>query len=165
MSEERKALEGTETHIVQVGVVVKDLDKTVEFLSALGLGPFRITTADHPSATVHGKKVSYKVRLAFSQLGPVQLELIEYVEGTAIQEEYLREKGEGIHHIMFNVQDLDKTVAKFTRKRIEVLLQDRYEGGGGIAYFGTDKIGGIIMEVVQRPRDYTPEKEIKYAKQ
>ncbi len=160
-----KALEGTETHIVQIGVVVKDLDKTVEFLSALGLGPFRVSRADHPSATVRGKKTSYRVRLAFAEQGPVQLELIEYQKGTTIQEEFLREKGEGIHHIMFKVQDLDKTVAKFTRKGVEVLQQDRFVGGGGIAYLGTDKVGGMIMEVVQQPPNYDPKKPTEYVKE
>ena len=160
-----KVLEGTETHIVQVGVIVKDLDKTIEFLSALGLGPFKISSADHPSATVHGKKVSYQVRLAFSQLGPVQLELIEYQKGITIQEEFLREKGEGIHHILFNVRDLAATLDKCARKGIEVLQQDHFVGGGGLAYLGTDKIGGIIMEVVQRPPGYDPNKPTQYVKE
>ena len=95
MTEPRPVLEGPETHIAQVGVVVRDLDRTVEFLTALGLGPFQIRAVEHPSAMVHGKRVSYQVRLALSQQGPVQLELIEYQSGTTIQEEFLREKGEG----------------------------------------------------------------------
>ena len=37
---EEKVLEGKETHIVHVGVIVKDLEKTVEFLTSLGFGPF-----------------------------------------------------------------------------------------------------------------------------
>ena len=49
---EKKALEGTETNIIQVGVVVKNLEKTIEYLTALGLGPFLIRTATHPSATM-----------------------------------------------------------------------------------------------------------------
>jgi hypothetical protein len=71
MAEPRPVLEGTETNIAQVGVVVRDLDRTVEFLTALGLGPFQIRTVEHPSATVHGEKVSYQVRLALSQQGSV----------------------------------------------------------------------------------------------
>ena len=160
--ENDRVLEGKETEIVQVGVVVKDLDKTMEHLTSLGLGPFKVLTVYHPSATVKGKKVSYQVRLALSQQGPVQLELIEYQKGETIQKDFLDERGEGLHHIKFNVQDLDKTLDAFGKKGIEVLQQDRFVGGGGLAYMATDKIGGMIMEVVQPPPDYDPEKGVRY---
>jgi methylmalonyl-CoA/ethylmalonyl-CoA epimerase len=161
MSEEH-VLEGTETEIHQVGVVVKDLDKTIEFLTALGLGPFTLRTATHPAATVRGKKTAYQVRLALAQQGPVQLELIEYQSGETIQKDFLDEKGEGIHHILFRVRDLDASLEKFAQKGIKALQQDRFVGGGGIAYMGTDDIGGIIMELVQLPSDYDPEQGAQY---
>lgn len=165
MAEKRPVLEGEETHIVQVGVVVKDLDRTVSFLTALGLGPFRIRTVSHPSATVHGEIASYQVRLALSQQGPVQLELIEYQSGKTIQEEFLRENGEGIHHLLFKVRDFKATLEKFSADGINVLQKDEFIGGGGLAYMGTDKIGGIIMEVVQHPSDYDPTKGLQYIDQ
>lgn len=165
MSDTEPVLQGQENHILQVGVIVKDLDQTVKFLTGLGLGPFTIRTVDHPSATVRGQQVSYQVRLAFSQLGPVELELIEYQSGTTIQEEFLREKGEGIHHMLFKVTDLEATLAKFSRMGIEVLQKDYYVGGGGLAYMGTDKIGGIIMEIVQQPPGFDSAKRIQYIDQ
>jgi 4-hydroxyphenylpyruvate dioxygenase-like putative hemolysin len=101
--EKEKLLEGEATHICQVGVVVKDLDQTIAHLTSLGLGPFKVRTVYHPSATVRGEKASYQVRLAMAQQGPVQLELIEYQKGTTIQKEFLDQRGEGIHHLLFNV--------------------------------------------------------------
>ena len=154
-------LEGVETVIHQVGVVVKDLDKTVKFLTAPGLGPLTIRTATHPAATAHGKKKFYEVRLALAQQGPVQLELIEYQQGKTIQKDFLDDKGEGLHHILFRVRDLETTIEKFARKGIKVLQRDHFVGGG-MAYMGTDAMGGIIMEVVQRPPDYDPEKGLHY---
>lgn len=70
---ENKVLEGAETEICQIGVIVNDLDQTTAYLESLGLGPFTIRTVTHPAATVHGKKVFYQVRIALSQQGPVQL--------------------------------------------------------------------------------------------
>jgi catechol 2,3-dioxygenase-like lactoylglutathione lyase family enzyme len=159
---EEKVLEGKETEIFQVGVVVKDLDKSIEFLTALGLGPFTVREITHPRATVRGKTVFYQVRIALAQQGAVQLELIEYQKGTTIQKEFLDEKGEGIHHLLFNVKDLKKTIDKFSRKGIPVLQSDNFVGGGGLAYMGSDRVGGIIMEIVQRPPDYDPEKGVRY---
>ena len=160
---EGKALEGTETEIVQVGVVVKDLDKTVEYLTSLGMGPFQISTVTHPSATVHGEKVFYQVRLAKSQQGPVELELIEYQKGKTIHKEFLDERGEGLHHIKFTVKDINATVNRFAEKGIEPLQQDRAVGGGGMAYLDTAKIGGVIIEVSQRSPDYDPKVGVRYA--
>jgi methylmalonyl-CoA/ethylmalonyl-CoA epimerase len=160
--EKKRLLEGEETHIFQVGVVVTDLDKTIAHLTSLGLGPFKVRTVTHPSATVRGEKVSYQVRLALAQQGPVQLELIEYQKGTTIQKEFLDRRGEGIHHILFNVRNLDKALETCQQREIEVLQKDRFVGGGGLAYLGTDQPGGIIFEVVQRPPDYDPEKGVRY---
>ena len=159
---EGKVLEGTETEIAQVGVVVKDLDKTVEYLTSLGLGPFKFRTVTHPSATVHGEKVFYEVRLAKSQQGPVELELIEYQKGKTIHKEFLDEKGEGLHHIKFTVKDIRATVNRFAQKGIEPLQQDTPVGGGGMAYLDTGKIGGLIIEVSQRPPNYDANAGVRY---
>lgn len=159
-----KILEGTEAVIRQIGVVVKDLDKTIKHLTSIGLGPFERKEAIHPSTRMRGRKVSYEVGLGFAQQGPVQIELIEYRRGETIQKEFLDEKGEGLHHICFQVKDIDATVEKFTRKGIKVLQQDRFIGGGGLAYMGTDDIGGIIIELVQLPPDFDPEVGLQYEK-
>ena len=159
---EDKVLEGAEAEIRQIGIVVKDLDRTIEHLTSLGLGPFQRKEAIHPSTRMRGRKVSYEVRLGFAQQGPVQIELIEYQQGETIQKEFLDEKGEGLHHICFQVKDIDATVEKFTRKGIKVLQQDRFVGGGGLAYMGTDEIGGIIIEVVQLPPDFDPKVGPRY---
>lgn len=160
---EEKVLEGKETEIFQVGVAVKDLDKTVEYLTSLGMGPFTIRTVTHPSATVHGERVFYEVRIALAQQGALQLELIEYQKGKTIHKEFLDEKGEGIHHILFQVRDIHATLQKFAEKGIGVLQKDRFVGGGGMAYMDTGKIGGLIIEIVQRPPNYDPKVGVKYA--
>jgi len=159
---ESKVLEGMEAEICQVGVVVKNLEKTVEYLSSLGLGPFTIRTATHPSAMVRGKKAFYQVRIAMVKQGAVQLELIEYQKGETIHKEFLEEKGEGLHHILFKVRDINATLDKFVQRGIVVLQQDRFVGGGGVAYLGTDKVGGIIIEVVQYPPNYDPKVGVQY---
>jgi methylmalonyl-CoA/ethylmalonyl-CoA epimerase len=159
---EDRALHGEEANICQLGIVVKDLDRTVAFLTSLGLGPFTVHTVTHPAAILRGKKVSYQVRLAKSQQGAVQIELIEYQKGETIQKEFLDAKGEGLHHICFRVSDIETTLARFAEKNIGVLQQDNFVGGGGMAYLDSDKVGGIIMEVVQRPPNYDPQKGVQY---
>lgn len=159
---EKKPLEREETHICQVGVVVRDLDKTIKYLTSLGLGPFIIRTINHPSATIKGEKASYQVRLGLSKQGPVQLELIEYQKGLTIHKEFLDKKGEGLHHILFKVHNIKKSIEAFSAKGVEVLQQDRFVGGGGLAYLASDKIGGVIMEVIEYPPNYNPDEGVRY---
>ena len=157
-----KVLKGPEARIHQIGVIVKDLDKTVSFFTAIGLGPFIIRNAKHPAATVNGKKESYEVRIAISQQGPLQFELIEYVEGRTIHKDFLDQKGEGLHHLRFLVSDLDNVIDKFSKIGVDVLQEDRFEKGGGIAYMDTGKTGGVVMEITQYPPDYDLEKGAEY---
>lgn len=60
------------------------------------------------------------------------------------------------------MKSLQKALDKFAPEGISVLRQDKFFGGGGLAYMGSNQIGGIIMEIVQRPPDYDPEKEFRY---
>jgi methylmalonyl-CoA/ethylmalonyl-CoA epimerase len=159
-----KVLKGSEANIHQIGIVVKDLDKTISFFTAIGLGPFIIRNAKHPAATVKGKKESYEVRIAVCQQGPLQFELIEYIEGKTIHKDFLDQKGEGLHHIRFMVSDLDDVINKFSKIGVNVLQEDRFENGGGIAYMDSKKTGGAVIEITQYPPDYNLEKGAEYKK-
>lgn len=158
----RKLLEGREASIFEVGVVVKDLEKTIEHLTSLGLGPFRTRMSEHPSGLVRGKKTYYKVRVAMSQQGPVQIQLIEYLEGETIFKDFLREKGEGLHHIAFKVADLSAALEKSAGRGMEVLQQDQFVGGGGLAHVGPGKMGGFVIKLIQHPPGFDPAVGVRY---
>ena len=89
--------------IYQIGIVVKDIQRAVErYWKTLGVGPWRIYRIEPPTlgeVFVRGKPVVISIRAAFAQSGPVQLELIEPLEGPSIYREFLAEKGEGLHHV------------------------------------------------------------------
>lgn len=129
--------------------MVRNVDEAVEYYSSnFGIGPFRIMTRHRRSAIVHGKITDYKVKLAFAELGQVQLELIEVLEGETIQTEFLREKGEGLHHLGFHVEDLDAEVSKWEGKGFGVLQRSK-PGGPGYAYMDTSRVSGVIIELIQ----------------
>ena len=135
----------------QIGVVVRDLDKAVDYYSStFGIGPFEIIERHVTGATIRQRQdVSYKARIALAPMGPVQLELVEVTEGDSIHLEFLEERGEGVEHLGFRVDDLDAEVARFKRHGIDV-LQSARTAGGGYAYMDTREIGGIIFELIQR---------------
>ena len=73
-----------------------------------------------------------------------------------------REKGEGLHHIAFKVGDLTATVARGVAQGMNVLQEDRFVGGGGLAHLNSTKMEGFILKLIQHPPDFDPQKGVTY---
>ena len=139
----------------QVGIVVKSIDETIKYYEKVfGFGPFEIREVDYPNATYYGEPAGYRGKRAFFYLGPIQVELIELKDGKTIHEGFLKEKGEGIHHIAFQVKNLEEGKRKAKKAGLKVIQGFARPDGGGFAYLDSDKIGGVVFELIQR----SPEK-------
>jgi len=98
--------------ISQVGIVVRDMDKTIEYYEkVLGLGPFVRPEISYVEKFYYGKPVDSKWIMGFCSLGPVELELIQPLTDPTIYHDFLKEKDEGIHHLGFEVKDIDEKIA------------------------------------------------------
>jgi catechol 2,3-dioxygenase-like lactoylglutathione lyase family enzyme len=148
--EKNRAEESPFSKFTHVGVVVRDMDKAIEHLSSLGIGPFEPFRHSLPltERIFRGKPTDATVKISIAKIGQVALELIQPVEGQSAHKEFLDRKGEGIQHIAFVVDDLDKEIAKLAKRGVNVLWSGRWQGGG-FAYLETDAIGGIIVELTQ----------------
>ena len=144
------------SEVVQIGVVVEDLDRSIQVLSEVfGIGPFR--TINWPPAdridiqrTFRGQPGNFTARMAFTGLGPVELELIQPLEGESIWADFLEEHGEGIHHIRFNVSDLEPVFEHLAGHGIEVAQMGSGLRPGTIwANFDTEGKVGFTIEVMK----------------
>lgn len=105
--------------------------------------------------TYRGEERPYVMKLALAQVGPTQYELIETVEGPNIYEEHLREKGEGLHHLGYHVDDIDDAIAAMAERGYALLQSGRgfgADGDGAYAYFDTAADLGCIVEAIAPPR-------------
>ena len=131
----------------QIGVVVKDIDRAIAFYqSNFGLGPFDVMEIGAPNVWDRGEEKPIKARLAFADLGGVQLELIQILEGDSFHLEFLREHGEGIHHLGFIVKDFKAKLEQAKAMGFEVLQTGPL--GRFYAYLDTRQPGGIIFELI-----------------
>jgi len=137
-------------------IMVKNMDKAIKHFEALGVGPFPPFIGGLEGTPVTGKTVrgepsdyDMDLRLAEGGMGGVGFELIQPLKGKSIYDEFLEEKGEGVHHLAFLVDDLDKEIAEMAERGFKV-LQTGARPQGKWAYFDTDKVGGCIVELVQR---------------
>jgi catechol 2,3-dioxygenase-like lactoylglutathione lyase family enzyme len=141
----------TFTRLAHIGLVVKDMNKTIERLTALGIGPFtpRILPPD-AQETYRGKPFvpSQRVAIQITHIGDMELELIQPIDGESPHQEFLDKKGEGIQHLGFMVDNLQEDVKHLTAQGSEVLLTSQFKGGGGVTYLDLD-VAGLIVELVQ----------------
>ncbi len=140
--------------VYQVGVVVRDMDQAVRYYEALGIGPFESPKGTAPilERQVYGKPApDVKNRISTAQMGPVELELVQPISGKSVQGEFLEKHGEGVNHLGFLVDQLDLEVARLLEKGFRVISRGKLADGQAFAYLDTDKIGGVVFELVQPP--------------
>ncbi len=143
--------------IVQIGIVVPDLDKTTRLLSSLfGIGPFRsVVWPNRPESKYEYRDVEEHILIsqAFVQLGQVEIELIQPLEGERnAYKQFLDETGGGIHHVLFEVKDIDPVLQTLAQSGVTVL-----QSGTGIrpgtrwALLDTQELLGFLVELRHRP--------------
>jgi len=128
-----------------VAVVVRDIDKAVDYYQSLGI------------ATV-GREVIFpeskpKIRAKFVQIGSLPIELIQPVEGESSYKEFLDSKGEGVQHIAFAVDNLDNEMAKLVDKGVSVMVKGKAPAayGSSTAHFDTRQVGDFAIQLIQQP--------------
>ncbi|HTF43248.1 MAG TPA: VOC family protein [Terriglobales bacterium] len=142
--------------LVQIGIVVADRDQTTKALTSLfGIGPFRLVDwPDRPESKYEYRGVDEKIRIrqAFVQLGAVEIELIQPLEGHNAYKDFLDETGGGIHHVLFEVKDIEPVLQELAKSGITVL-----QSGTGIrpgtrwALLDTREQVGFYVELRHRP--------------
>lgn len=144
---------GIGTNLVcQIGLVVKDIEKSVAaYRDVLGLPEPRTTITDvrEKAQTVYrGQPTEARAKLAFFDMGQVQIELIEPDGQPSTWQEVLDEKGEGVHHIAFTIKDTGKVVAYLEGKGAELVQQGQYTGGM-YSYVDTTPQLGVVLELLE----------------
>jgi len=141
-------------NFVQIGVVVADVDETVRVLSQVfGLGPFRLL--DWPPAgredlqrSYHGVPGDFTCRMAFTMIGTTELELIQPLAGDSAWADFLQQRGGGLHHIRFNVYDLEPVLSYLQSQGIGISqMGDGLRPGTVWVNLDTEKQVGFGIEV------------------
>ena len=141
---------------VQIGIVVKDLERTTSLLSSLfGIGPFQfIEWPNRPDSKYwyRGQEERIRIRQAFVQVGNLELEFIQPLEGDRnAYRQFLEQEGGGIHHVLFEVDDMESIVSALAPHGILPL-----QAGTGIrpgtrwVLLDSQEAAGFLIELRQR---------------
>ncbi len=141
---------GVFSKLDHITIVVKDMEKTLEYYSSLGLGPF-VAPAGHTFAKtqLRGEEppADSQVLVRETRIGEAGLQVVQPLGTKGLPKEFLDRRGEGVFHIGFWVDDIDKAEAEMAKKGVKVTWGGRRDDGTGFAFFDTEAIGGVIWEI------------------
>ena len=140
------------TTVTQIGLVVKDIEKSIDaYSSVLGLPRPAVTITDvyeKALTNYRGHPTPARAKLAFFNLGQVTLELIEPVGEPSTWKEVLEKNGEGFHHIAFQVKDTGAVVRDLESTGMEMVQQGHYTGGM-YTYMDANSSLGLMVELLE----------------
>jgi len=137
--------------IDQVAYVVADMDAALAVYTEL-FGPFRVSEAALSGCRMRGRRADCLLKLAVHTAGPVEIELIQVLEGETPHSEHLRRHGEGLHHVRFRVEALDPKLEALSDAGYEVVFYKRFGPELAFAYVETPRLlGPSVIELLEMP--------------
>jgi methylmalonyl-CoA/ethylmalonyl-CoA epimerase len=124
-----------------IGIAVKDLKESVAlFERVLGLKPAAIEDAP-----------CQQVSEAIFKIGTgIEIDLLEPTGPDSAVARFLERRGEGLHHICFEVDDVDAELKSMEAKGVELIDREGRDGvSGRIGFLHPKSIKGVLVELLQ----------------
>ena len=135
----------------QIGYVVADLATSLPHYEAL-FGPFAVYEAQLDGATFRGETIDCKLKIATNGSGPIEIELIEVLEGETPHTEHLREHGEGPQHVRFRVEDIEARLVELEAAGYTNVFFKRFGPDVAFSYLEAPReMGGKLIELLEMP--------------
>jgi len=130
--------------IDHIGVVVNDIEEALQvYQQALGLTLAKIQ--DRPDQAV---------RIAFLPIGESEIELVQPVTGDSGVARFLQKRGEGIHHICLEVDDIEQALANLQERGLQLIDETPRTGfqGEKFAFIHPKSTHGVLIELYEYPK-------------
>ena len=136
--------EGIEMKVDHIGIAVKDLQDTLNLYKKI-LDNSEVQIEEVPTE---------KVRVATIPLGDTRIELLEPMSDESAIAKFIKEKGEGVHHIAVAVEDIKASIGKLSAEGLRVLYPEPRPGSHGkmITFVHPKSTRGVLLELCQLPK-------------
>ncbi|MFZ3070773.1 MAG: methylmalonyl-CoA epimerase [Anaerolineaceae bacterium] len=126
--------------INHVAIVVKDIDASLEFWEkSFGL------KVDHIEDVS-----SQQAKVAFLPVGDSEIELVQPTTTDSGMAAFLEKKGEGMHHLCFEVEDIEATLAKLKEDGVRLINEHATElPGRKMAFIHPKAANGVLIELYE----------------
>jgi methylmalonyl-CoA/ethylmalonyl-CoA epimerase len=126
--------------IEHIGIAVKKLSFSIPLFEKL------LNTPCYKTEVVESEQVN----TAFFEKGESKVELIEaYAPGSVINK-FIEKKGEGLHHIAFEVEDLDAEIERLVKEGFTLINEKPKEGADNkmVCFLHPKDTNGVLIELV-----------------
>jgi methylmalonyl-CoA/ethylmalonyl-CoA epimerase len=130
--------------VEHIGIAVKNLAVSVElFERLLGASCYKTEQVD-----------SEKVNTAFFQKGETKIELLQGLVPDSVITRYVEKKGEGMHHIAFEVEDIHAEMQRLAAEGFTLLNETPKEGADNklVCFLHPKDTGGVLIELCMERR-------------
>lgn len=127
--------------IEHIGIAVKDINSSNDLFKKLfGVSHYKTETV-----------VSEGVSTSFFMLGETKIELLEAKTETSAIAKFIEKKGEGIHHIAYEVDDIYQEMERLKNEGFEVLNKEPKNGADNklIFFLHPKSTNGVLVELCQ----------------
>lgn len=129
------------SHIEHIGIAVKDLTQSIPYWeNLLGTKCYNIEEVKEQ-----------KVKTAFFKVGQTKIELLEPTEADSAVGKFIENKGEGVHHIAFATNCLEKSLEEAEQSGIRLIDKAPRGGAEGlsIAFMHPKSTFGVLTELCE----------------
>ncbi len=129
-------------HIDHIGIAVKGIEQAGKFYTdVLGL---KIEDVENVA--------DQKVNVAFIPITDSEVELLESTDPDGPVAKYISARGEGVQHIAFRVENIDKALEELKEGGVRLIDQTPRKGAGGarIAFIHPKETNGVLVEICER---------------
>ena len=128
--------------ISHIGIAVKDIRaSSTLFQSLFGKEP------DHAEDLP-----DHKVRTAMFRVGDSAIELTQALDPESPIAKFIENRGEGVHHVSFIVDDIDKELARLRAEGFQLIDEQSRPGADGyrVAFLHPKSTNGVLIEISQK---------------
>lgn len=127
--------------VEHIGIAVKNLVESIQlFEKLLGTNCYKIEEVE-----------DQKVKTAFFKVGETKIELLEATSPESPIAKYIEKRGEGIHHIAFEVEDINRKILELKELNFQLIDEKPRLGAENflIAFLHPKSVNGILTEICQ----------------
>lgn len=131
--------------VEHIGIAVKDLSASNELYSKL------LNTKPYKEESV----ASEGVNTSFFQVGETKIELLEATREDSPIAKYIAKKGEGIHHIAYDVADIYAEMKRLEEEGFILLNKEPKKGADNklVCFLHPKSAGGVLVELCQEIKE------------
>ena len=127
--------------VEHIGIAVRDLAESQKLFETL------LGTTSYKKEVVESEKVT----TAFFQKGETKIELLESSDPEGVIAKFIDKKGEGLHHIAFEVEDIRAEMDRLKKEGFRLLMEEPKRGADNklICFVHPKSASGVLLELCQ----------------